>query len=73
MGTQEEDQDNSQLCTVDEAMRMLRRSRSKLYKLHRNGEIEMVKFGRRTTRVTLKSIERLVKRSDRPIGRGRAA
>lgn len=54
------DQDYSRLVTVKEAMAMLRVGRTKLYELVNSGELTVVKFGRRSTRIKTESIDRLV-------------
>jgi excisionase family DNA binding protein len=60
------------LLTLPQACRVLRCSRSTLFKLHREGRIEMVKLGYRTSRVIKRSIDKLLIESG-PQGRGRAA
>lgn len=48
------------LATVNEALAMLRIWRFKFYELVKDGVIETVKFGERTTRVRVESLERLL-------------
>lgn len=50
---------NGRLLTVLETMAALRVGRTKLYELINSGAIEVVKFGKRSTRVKVESVERL--------------
>jgi excisionase family DNA binding protein len=45
--------------TIAEAMNVLRCSKSKIYALHRQGRLELVKFDR-ATRVTERSLQKLL-------------
>jgi excisionase family DNA binding protein len=47
-------------CTVNEALDALSLGRSKFYKMVRDGEIDIVKFGPRGTRVKVASLLRVV-------------
>jgi excisionase family DNA binding protein len=51
---------DSQLRTVAEACAILRCGRWKIYELQKAGDLELVKFGHRTVRVTQRSIDRLL-------------
>lgn len=48
------------LLTVKEAMAALRIGRTKIYELISAGQLEVVRFGRRSTRVKSASIENLL-------------
>jgi len=50
----------SPLLKVEEAMDVLRIGRTKFYALVKTGQIEVVRFGLRTTRVKSSSLERLL-------------
>jgi len=50
----------SPLLKVEEAMAVLRIGRTKFYALVKTGQIEVVRFGLRTTRVKSSSLERLL-------------
>ncbi|MBP8168631.1 MAG: helix-turn-helix domain-containing protein [Azonexus sp.] len=50
----------SPLLKVEEAMDVLRIGRTKFYALVKTGQIEVVRFGLRTTRVKASSLERLL-------------
>jgi excisionase family DNA binding protein len=60
------------LLTVKEACKILRCSRPTLFKLKREGRIEMIKYGYRTARIVKRSVDKLLQESG-PAGRGRAA
>jgi excisionase family DNA binding protein len=49
------------LVTVREAMRQLSCSKSHIYVLHRRGKLELIKLGRKFTRVTQRSIDEFLK------------
>jgi len=51
---------NKITCTVPEALNALSLGRSKFYKMVRAGEIDIVKFGPRGTRVKVASLLRVV-------------
>jgi len=50
----------SNLLTVKEAMAALRVGRTKLYELIHAGQVEVVRFGQRSTRVKASSVEKLL-------------
>jgi excisionase family DNA binding protein len=59
MGLESNFAGNGRLLTVLETMAALRVGRTKLYELINAGAIEVVKFGKRSTRVKVESVERL--------------
>jgi excisionase family DNA binding protein len=56
------DEDSQQLYTLAEAARLLHVGVEKLRELQRAGDIEMIKFGHRTVRVTQRSIAAFLKK-----------
>ena len=58
-------------CTVKEALNALSLGRSKFYKMVRAGEIDIVKFGPRGTRVKVASLLRVVEANSLSTNRSR--
>jgi len=50
----------SRLLTVKETIDALRVGRTKLYELINTGKLEVVRFGKRSTRVRVESVEKLM-------------
>lgn len=50
----------SRLLTVKEAMAALRVGRTLFYRLVKEGKIEIIRFGNRSTRVRVESVEKLM-------------
>lgn len=50
----------SRLLTVPETMAALRVGRTKLYELINSGALEVVRFGKRSTRIRSTSVEHLI-------------
>ena len=48
------------LFTVPETMSALRVGRTKLYELINSGQLEVVRFGKRSTRIRVESVEHLI-------------
>jgi excisionase family DNA binding protein len=62
-----EPDNNDAVRTVKDAGKFLGVSSSQIYRLAKDGKLDLVKFGRRSTRVTQASLNRFVQSAERVV------